>query len=292
MAVDSAHDPFALVRRYLETGDARRALAELEKAPGGVDDEEFWNHRAHALYGLGRWDEAAEAAQRGLELGPDDFDLLDLLALAELERGHEKKALATIDSALELYPDSAELHAHRALILARRKQKSFRPVSFRAARAAVDEALRLDPHSEIALRVRAQVAALSGDTHAHQYAAELLALEPEDEQAHAITGAALANRGNVVAGLRHFDEAARLDPSDPTLAWVGRHSRELQRPFFAPVLFMERVTRGHIRIAWAAVALASFHADQLWLTVLVFGFWAYMWAVHIYLRMRHGKAPE
>ncbi len=291
MAVDSAHDPLALVRRYLETGDARRALAELEKAPGGVDDEEFWSLRAHALYGLGQWDEAAQAAQRGLELGADDFDLLDLLALAELERGREKEARATIDSALELYPDSAELHAHSALILARRKPKSFRPVSFRKARAAVDEALRLDPHSEIALRVRAQVAALSGDARAPQYAAELLALEPADEQAHAITGVALAKRGNVVAGLRHFEEAARLDPSDPTLAWLGRHSRELRRPFFAPVLFMERVTRGHIRIAWAVVALASFHSGQLWLKVVVLGLWAYMWAVHIYLRMRSGKEP-
>jgi Tfp pilus assembly protein PilF len=291
MAVDPAHDPLALVRRYLQTGDARRALAELEKAPGGVDDEEFWSLKAHALYELGRWDEAVKAARAGLELEADDFDLLDLLALAQLECGREKEARVTIDSALELYPDSAELHAHRALILARRKPKSFRPVSFRAARAAVDEALRLDPHSEVALRVRAQVAALSGDTHAHQYAAELLALEPDDEQAHAITGAALANRGKVVAGLRHFEEAARLDPSDPTLAWVGRHSRDLRRPFFAPVLFMERVTRGNIRIAWVLVALASFHSGQLWLKVVVFGFWAYMWAVHIYLRMRHGKEP-
>lgn len=104
MAVDPAHDPLALVRRYLETGDARRALAELEKAPGGVDDEEFWSLRAHALYGLGRWDEAAQAAQAGLELEADDFDLLDLLALAELERGREKKARATIDSALRALP--------------------------------------------------------------------------------------------------------------------------------------------------------------------------------------------
>jgi Tfp pilus assembly protein PilF len=291
MAVDPAHDPLAHVRRYLETGDARRALAELEKAPGSVDDEEFWSLRAQALYELGRWDEAVKAARAGLELEADDFDLLDLLALAQLECGREKEARVTIDSALELYPDSAELHAHRALILARRKPKSFRPVSFRAARAAVDDALRLDPHSEVALRVRAQVAALSSDTHAHQYAAELLALEPDDEQAHAITGAALANRGEVVAGLRHFEEAARLDPSNATLAWVGRHSRELRRPFFAPVLFMERVTRGNIRIAWAVVALASFHSGQLWLKVVVFGFWAYMWAVHIYLRMRHGKEP-
>jgi Tfp pilus assembly protein PilF len=291
MAVDPAHDPLALVRRYLQTGDARRALAELEKAPGGVDDEEFWSLRARALYELGRWDEAVKAARAGLELEADDFDLLDLLALAQLECGREKEARVTIDSALELYPDSPELHAHRALILARRKPKSFRPVSFRAARAAVDEALRLDPHSEVALRVRAQVAAMSGDTRAHQYAAEVLALEPDDEQAHAITGAALANRGEVVAGLRHFEEAARLDPSDPTLAWVGRHSRDLRRPFFAPVLFMERVTRGNIRIAWVVVALASFHSGQLWLKVVVFGIWAYMWAVHIYLRMRHGKEP-
>jgi tetratricopeptide (TPR) repeat protein len=292
MAVQPAGSPLALARRYLETGDARRALSALEQAPGAVDDPDFWAVRAEALYELGRFAEAAEAAGQGLGHDPEDLGLLDLLAIAELERGREKEAAAAIDAALELYPDSAELHAHRALILARRKRKSFRVQSFKKARAALDEALRLDPQSEDVLRARAQVAALSGDPLAPAYAAELLALEPDDEQAHALTGTALANRGNVLPALGHFEEAARLNPSDPKLAWAGRYARELRRPFFAPVLFLERITRGHVRIGWFVIAFPTLRLHVLWLSVLVFAFWAYMWAVHIYLHRRFGKEPE
>jgi tetratricopeptide (TPR) repeat protein len=292
MAVNPAENPLALARRYLETGDARRALAALDRAPGALDDPDFWAVRAEALCGLDRYAEAAEAAQKGLEHDPDDFDLLDLLAISELERGREKEAMAAIDSALELYPDSAELHAHRALILARRKRKSFRLQTFKKARAALDEALRLDPQSEDVLRARAQVAALSGDPLGPKYAAELLALEPDDEQVHALTGTALANRGDVLPALRHFEEAARLDPSDPKLVWAGRYARELRRPMFAPALFLERITRGHVRIGWFVIAFPTLRLHILWLSALVFTFWMYMWAVHIYLHRRFGKEPE
>jgi tetratricopeptide (TPR) repeat protein len=291
MAVHPADDPLGLARHYVEIGSAERALAELEKVPGAIEDSEFWTLRAEALRELGRSTEAGQAAKAGLEREPDHLELLDLLALAELDSGHEREALAAIDAALELYPDVAELHAHRGLILARRKPRSFRPQSFREARAAVDEALRLDPHSEETLRIRAQVAALSGDRRVGEYAAEVLAREPNDELAHIMLGISHAQRGEVAAGLQHYEEAARLDPSDPALVWAARYSREMQRPFFAPALFMERVTRGRIRFAWIAVALASFHVDQLWFTVFVFGIWAYLWAAEIYLRLRVGKEP-
>lgn len=292
MAVHPAESPLALARHYLEIGNAKRALAQLEKVPEAVDNPDFWVVRAEALYELNRFAEASEAAQQGLEHDPEDFNLLDLLAIAELERGREKEAMVAIDAALELHPDSAELHAHRALILARRKRKSFRLQSFKQAHAALHEALRLDPRSEDVLRARAQVAALSGDPLAPRYAAELLALEPDDEQAHALTGTALANRGDVLPALRHFEEAARLDPSDPKLAWAGRYARELRRPFFAPALFLERITRGHVRVGWFIIAFPTLRLHIVWLSALVFTFWVYMWAVHIYLRRRFGKEPE
>jgi tetratricopeptide (TPR) repeat protein len=291
MAVHPVDDPLGLARHYLELGRADSALAELEKADGSVDDPEFWALRAEALRLLERPAEAAEAAKEGLKREPESLELLDMLALAELDAGHDKEALAAIEAAVELYPDVAELHAHRALVLARRKPRSFRVQSFREARAAVDEALRLDPQSEEALRVRAQVAALSGDSRVGGYASEVLARDPEDELAHIMVGIGHAQRGDVATGLRHYEEAARLNPSDPALVWAGRYSREMQRPFFAPALLMERVTRGHIRLAWIAVAFASFQIDQPWLTVTVLSIWAYLWAVHLYLRWRVGKEP-
>ena len=291
--MDAAAGPLVRARHDLDRGRPDRALAALEQVTGDeLETRDFWALRARALYGLRRWEPARDAAERGLELNPGDFQMLDVLALAQLETGKKKRARATIEHALELYPDQAVLHAHRGLILARSANRSFRVASYKQARAAVDEALRLDPHCDAALRVRAQVAALSGDPRAREYSAELLSYDPEDDHAHLIAGSALARRGELAAGLEHYVEAARLDPGDARTAWVGRRSKILQGPLGAPLLFADRLTRGHFRFAWILVVIASFHAHQPLLTGAVLLFWGYLWAVHIYVRVRTGKEPR
>src|SRR5919198_3334738 len=208
--MDAAAGPIVRARHDLDRGRPDRALAALEQVTGEeLETRDFWALRARALYELRRWDDARDVAKRGLELKPGDFQLLDVLALAQLETGKKKRARATIEHALELYPEQAVLHAHRALILARSANRSFRIASYKRARAAVDEALRLDPHCDAALRVRAQVAALSGDPRAREYSAELLSYDPEDDHAHLIAGSALARRGELAAGLEHYVQAGR-----------------------------------------------------------------------------------
>jgi tetratricopeptide (TPR) repeat protein len=290
--MDAAAGPLVRARHDLARGRPDRALAALENVTGlELESEEFWSLRAAALYDVGDAGAAVLAAQKGLEHDPSDFVLLDVLALSQLAAGHKKDARATIDAALLIYPESATLHAHRALILARSAEKSFRLASYKKARAAVDEALRLDPDCEAALRARAQVAALSGDPRAEVYAADLLAHDPEDEHAHVISGVAHARRGNVHAGLDHYLEAARLDPSDPKLAWLGRKSRILQSPFVAPVLWFERVTHGRVRFAWVFVMIAVRLSHQPVLIAAALLFWVYMWVVHFYVRARAGRSP-
>jgi tetratricopeptide (TPR) repeat protein len=291
--MDAAAGPFVRARHDLARGRPDRALDALSNLTGAdLDDHTFWSLRAAALYDLRRWNEATEAAQEGLARAPGDYELLDVLALAQLEGGDAKRALATVESALTVYPDDATLHAHRALIVARTKPKAFRLMSYKKARAAVDQALRLDPTCEAALRVRAHIATASGDPRATEYGAEVLALDPESERAHLLAGNALAKRGELATGLRHYVEAARLDPSNPRLAWIGRRSRVLQGPLGAPLLLADRLTRGHFRFVWFVVIYASFRAHQPVLTVAVLVFWAYIWAVHFYLRFRFGKEPE
>ncbi|TML29630.1 MAG: tetratricopeptide repeat protein [Actinobacteria bacterium] len=291
--MDAAAGPLVRARHDLARGRPDRALAALEQVTGAeLESEEFWALRAAALFDAGDARAAVEAAQKGLVHDPADFALLDILALAQLASGRKKDARATIDSALLLYPDSAELQAHRALILARCAQRPFRLTSYRKARAAADEAVRLDPDSETALRVRAKIAAMSGDARAEVYAAELLERDPESEYAHVITGAARANRGNVRAGLEHFLEAARMDPSDPQLAWLGRRSRALQRWYAQPLLFLERVTHGHVRVGWVVIVLVTRSAHLALLNAAAIAFWIYMWVVHIHIRRSTGKAPS
>jgi tetratricopeptide (TPR) repeat protein len=291
--MDAAAGPLVLARHNLDRGRPDRALDALANvASGDVQTREFWALRSRALYQLRRWAEAVTAARTGLELAPEDFQLLDVLALAQLESGKKRRARKTIEHALELYPDQPVLHAHRALILARSAGGSFRLARYGKARAAVGEALRLDPQCEAALRVRAQIAMLSRDRRAAEYSAELLSIDPEDEQAHVIAGSTLARRGDIAAGLEHYLEAARLDPSNRRLAWMGRRSRILQGRFFAPMIVAHRLARGRLRFAWVLVALAALQLHQPIVTAAVFAFWVYMWAVYLYVRLRIGKAPK
>jgi len=291
--MDAAAGPLVRARHDLLRGRPDRALVALEQVTGAeLESEEFWLLRAAALHDAGDAKAAVEAAQKGLEHDPADFGLLDVLALSQLASGRKKDARATIESALLLYPESADLHAHRALILARCAERPFRLTSYKKARAAAEEAVRLEPDSELALRVRAKIAAMSRDSHAQAYADELLARNPESESAHVISGAARASRGDVHAGIEHFLEAARLDPSDPHLARLGRRSRALQRWYAQPVLFLERVTRGHVRIGWVVIVLVTRAAHLAVLSVLAIAFWMYMWVIHIYVARRTGKAPR
>jgi len=291
--MEPAAGPLVLARHDLARDRPDRALDALSKVTGPeLETSDFWSLRASALYRLRRWNEAIEAAQTGLEREPGDLQLLDVLALAQLENGDKKQARRTIEHALELHPDEAILHAHRALVLARSAQKAFRLASYKEARAEVDEALRLDPTSEAVLRVRAQVATLSGDPRALEYASELLAFDPEDDHAHVVAGSALARRGDVAQGLDHYLEAARLDPSDRQNAWIGGRAHALQGRYAAPLLFAERLTRGRLWLVWPLLAWGTLRLHQPPLTVAVLAFWAYGWSVRLYLHLRTGKAPK
>jgi tetratricopeptide (TPR) repeat protein len=281
-----------LARHDLQRGRPDRALSVLERVTGAeLDGVEFWSLLATALYDLRRWDDAVDAARAGLRRAPDDFVLLDVLALAELERGSRRRAREAIEEAIARYPENALLHAHRAHILARAR-RPFRRASYKKARSAVEEALRLDPRSEAALRVRARLAVLSRDRRALAYGSELLALNPEDDRAHVVTGAALTRRGDIGAAARHYAEAARLHAADPHTAWLARHARAWQNPLAAPLRVAHRVTRGRFAIFWVVAVLVANGQHRLWLTGVVLAAWVYIWGVQLYVRLRAGKAPK
>src|SRR5205085_2777003 len=84
MAAYGVEQRLGLARHYLSIGNPKRALAELEQTGEGLDAAEYWVIRAEALFELGRWRDAAEAARRGLEVDADHVTLLDVLAISEL----------------------------------------------------------------------------------------------------------------------------------------------------------------------------------------------------------------
>jgi tetratricopeptide (TPR) repeat protein len=225
--MDAAAGPLVLARHELSRGRPDRVLTSLEKVTGAeLDTYEFWSVRASSLLWLQRWDDAVVAARRGLEHELDSVELLDVLALAYSELRNKARALEAIETALSLYPDAAVLHAHKALILARNAQNAIGFASYRRARAAAEEAMRLDRHSVAAIQARAHVALVSGERRAHEFGARLLSLDPESEDAHLILGSALTNRGRVTEGLDHYsrpqDSTPRISRPPTSLIAPGR----------------------------------------------------------------------
>jgi tetratricopeptide (TPR) repeat protein len=243
--MDAAAGPLVLAHHELSRGRPDRALVALEKV-GGMELEsyEFWSIRAASLLRLHRWDDAVVAARAGLEREPDSVELLDVLALAYSELRKKNEAVAAIERAISIYSDAAVLHAHKALILTRNAQNAIGFASYRKARVAAEEALRLDPNSVAAIQARAQVALRSGERGAHKLGTELLSLDPASEDAHLILGSALANRGRIAEGLDHYAEAARLDPESLEAAQLG----DAARPLRHPAAFV-------LRLLWRAGAL-------------------------------------
>jgi len=269
MMQQQERDGLTLAHHYLDIGNDHGALAALE----GVGDDalarqDYWYIRTTALRRLERGGEAVDAARRGLELHPESIQLLDSLALAELERDRLDAAEVALDRALELAPGNAVLHAHLALTLARSKQYS-------EARAHVDRALALDPQGIQPLRVRAQVAFLARENPAtiRAYIADLLELAPNDQIGHALLGSLSAREKDFVQSARELGESARIDPSNRKVAAGARQARVYAHPVLAPVRPVWKFGRWRAYFVFIALSATLAAAHQTVLRAILIGVW-------------------
>lgn len=276
-----------LARHYLELGRPRRALETLQRADLDPQDPEVWRVRAQALFDDGQFERAAKAARDGLALDPEDVDLLETLALAQIELDQVEAALASIERALQFAPWWGELHAQRALMLARGKR-------FDEAREAVAEAGRMAPDSTHVLRVRAQVEFLAGNqAEADRAVEELLRVDPENPIGHVLLGNLATQRAEFEGAVKHFGTAARLNPESADVTEAAREARVYSHPLFAPLRPLWRLQQ-QSRSAWIAfrigvviLALAIPGLVLLWLLLIVLS-WAGPPLVRRWQRRRHG----
>jgi Flp pilus assembly protein TadD len=85
--MDAAAGALVRARHDLMRGRPDLALAVLGNVSGAeLESPDVWRVRALATYQLGRFEEAVQAAEQGLERAPNDIQLLDVLALANSER--------------------------------------------------------------------------------------------------------------------------------------------------------------------------------------------------------------
>jgi tetratricopeptide (TPR) repeat protein len=284
LQVTTDDQQLALAEHYLGVGRPADALRTLDDALGdGIGQPEYWLIRSRANFELDRWHDGAQAAVNGLELDPHDVDLLNILALCQLEAGHPKIAEGTLVKALEVDPENHVLLANRALVLARAEH-------FDEARETVDEAVSLAPWSTHALRVRAQVAVLAGDRGAEKLIDELLERDPEDEVGHILQGNMASRKKRFVAASRAFDEAARLDPTNESLVGTARRARAAAHPLLAPLRPIWRVGWFRARLVFIPLVFVINALGYGTIAEVLLGLWLALivlsWTAPRYVRWR------
>jgi len=239
-----------LAEHYLEIGQPERALSALELTSSD-EAVDAWRLRAHAYLELERYDEATEAATRGLAEEPNHVELLGALGIAEWHRNALASAERALLAALEIAPDDPQLLSTYAHVVASAGQ-------FDKARRLIDRASELDPDDAHVARTRMELAYLSGrDREAEEHGVEALALDPEDAQTHSILGGVAAERGQIRRGARHLRGAAELDPSVANYALGAREARKWTHPLFWPLWPINRFGPGPVWIVGVACLIVS-----------------------------------
>jgi tetratricopeptide (TPR) repeat protein len=191
-----------------------RWLRRLSKKPpasaigASPSDAEFHSGRASALYGQGRYAEAASAYASALRLAPDDLAARVNLGSALEQAGDPDAAAAAWREALRQEPDCAEAACNLASLLARAGRAdealSFADLAVRARPEWFEARMR---RGDVLLEHRQPRQAAEEYRKAQEIA-------PESARALVGRGWALETAGDVDAGLACYEAALARDPHD------------------------------------------------------------------------------
>ncbi|MBI5851248.1 MAG: tetratricopeptide repeat protein [Planctomycetes bacterium] len=203
-----------LVASWLVDRDhAAEALALIERSSdSGTAVPGIWLERGRALVALGRVDDAQEALERSLALGPSP------------EAGAECRRLLALCATGELVP--------MLLSIERLLHAGDRAMALDHARRLVRRHGRV-PEAWVMLGVTRH--AIGHRRRALRAFRRALALDPRSADAHGRIGASLVERGRPEEGLTHLRHAVELSPHDPgnwlhlamALAMLGRRDEAL-----------------------------------------------------------------
>jgi len=159
----------------------------------------------------GAADEALDAARAAVAEQPQDPGAQRLLAMAQRLAGDTDAAIATIEHAITLAPEDAELHLARAGLLLQARQLD-------QAQSALARSIGLDPNLFPAYIVQAQLAIGRGDLdEAERIARTVARIAPTHPQVAAIEGTLALRRGDADRALVILSEASGRDPEEPQL---------------------------------------------------------------------------
>ena len=197
--------------------------------------------------------DALTAAEALVAERPDDPQALRWLSTSQMQGGQPEAALATIDRAIALAPDNADLHLARAGVLvgSRRNQD---------AQAALSQATVLDPNQFTAYVIQGQLALGRGDLDEAERLSRLAGrVAPDHPQLAAIDGMVTLRRGNANDALKIVSAALQQAPDDVQL----RYALGFIHMALGHWAFAEQAFRGVIEKVPGSDSLRSLIADLI-----------------------------
>ena len=197
-----------------DAGDYAQALDFFEKAAdvASVDEQKSGarTFRANALDMLGRYDEAVAAYEEVIAETPEWWEAHANLGICHARNGQPARAEAAFRRGLEDCPGSPEIRDELAahLLAQRRNLNEALRLSEEAVALGRDEIRHLHTLGEVRLVMGDEAGA------AEAYGA-MLALDPENPEAHLELGLLREARGEVREAEEHFVESLKSDPANP-----------------------------------------------------------------------------
>jgi tetratricopeptide (TPR) repeat protein len=197
-----------------DAADYAQALEFFERAIEVASGEEQKSgartFRANTLDMLGRYEEAVEAYEEVIAETPEWWEAHANLGICHARNGRPERAEAAFRRGLEDCPGSPEIRDELAAhLLAERKdlQEALR-LSEEAVALGRDEIRHLHTLGEVRLSLGDE----SGAAEAYH---AMLALDPENPEAHLEIGLLHEVRGEVREAEEHFVESLKSDPANP-----------------------------------------------------------------------------
>jgi tetratricopeptide (TPR) repeat protein len=197
-----------------DAADYTQALDFFERAIEVAFDEEQKSgartFRANALDMLGRYAEAVAAYEEVIAEAPDWWEAHANLGICHARNGHPERAEAAFRRGLEDCPGSPEIRDELAahLLAERKNLREALRLSEEAVALGRDEIRHLHTLGEIRLT-------LGDEAGAAEAYATVLALDPENPEAHLELGILHEERGEVREAEEHFVESLKSDPANP-----------------------------------------------------------------------------
>jgi tetratricopeptide (TPR) repeat protein len=197
-----------------DAADYAQALDFFEKATEAALVEEQKSgartFRANTLDMLGRYDEAVEAYEEVIAETPEWWEAHANLGICHARNGQSARAEAAFRRGLEDCPGSPEIRDELAahLLAERRDLHEALRLSEEAVALGRDEIRHLHTLGEARL-------AIGDESGAAEAYSAMLALDPENPEAHLELGLLYEARGEAREAEEHFVESLKSDPANP-----------------------------------------------------------------------------